>query len=90
MDAFQPISPEWTTDAIHARQFCCPRCSVSSLEAKQAWLNRRSPVYGDNYRRKWQEFYLCSCGCAWWSWSSDRPPSQFDPQGHGPPEEDCS
>jgi hypothetical protein len=29
----------------------------------------------ENHRRKWQEFYQCHCGCVWWAWSSDRPPS---------------
>lgn len=35
MDAFQPTPPDWTTDAIHASEFCCPECSASSLEAQK-------------------------------------------------------
>lgn len=77
MDAFQPTPPDWTTDAIHAAEFCCPECSASSLEAQQVWINRRSPVYSENNRRKWQEFYACQCGSVWWAWSSDRPPSDL-------------
>ncbi len=79
MDAFQLTPPDWTTHAVHAHQFCCPQCSASSREAERVWINRRSPVYGENHRRKWQEFYGCSCGCSWWAWSSDRPPSPFKP-----------
>ncbi len=79
MDAFQPTPPDWTTDAIHASEFCCPQCSASSSEAQQVWINRRSPVYSENNRRKWQEFYTCQCGCVWWAWSSDRPPSNLVP-----------
>jgi len=77
MDAFAPIPPEWTKEAVHAYQFCCPTCYASSLEATQVWINRRSPVYTPENRRKWQEFYQCKCGCAWWAWSSDRPPSDL-------------
>ena len=77
MDAFAPTPPEWTAIATHAHQFCCPRCLASSHEAKQVWLNRRSPVMTDNYRRKWQEFYQCQCDYVWWAWSSDRPPSKY-------------
>lgn len=77
MDAFAPIPPQWTSTATHAHEFCCPRCRSSSREAQQVWLNRRSPVITDEYRRKWQEFYQCQCGCAWWAWSSDRPPAEF-------------
>ncbi|MDY7021724.1 MAG: hypothetical protein SWJ54_10245 [Cyanobacteriota bacterium] len=79
MDAFQPTPPNWTTDAVHALEFCCPNCSASSREAQQVWVNRRSPVYGDDRRRKWQEFYRCQCGFVWWAWSSDRPPSDLKP-----------
>ncbi|OKH26314.1 hypothetical protein [Chroogloeocystis siderophila] len=77
MDAFAPVPPEWTHKAIHAYEFCCPTCRASSRDAENVWLNRRSPVMTDNYRRKWQEFYQCRCGCVWWAWSSDRPPSEF-------------
>ncbi|QYX32667.1 hypothetical protein [Sphaerospermopsis torques-reginae] len=78
MDAFAPTPPEWTDQAVHAYEFCCPKCHSSSREAVQVWLNRRSPVTTPENRRKWQEFYLCHCGCAWWAWSSDRkPPSKL-------------
>ncbi|MBD2455697.1 hypothetical protein H6G80_16605 [Nostoc sp. FACHB-87] len=77
MDAFAPIPPEWTSKAVHAYEFCCPTCRSSSLEALQVWINRRSPVFSEEHRRKWQEFYQCHCGCAWWAWSSDRPPSDL-------------
>ena len=77
MDAFAPVPPEWTNQAKHAYNFCCPQCHSSSLEAVQAWINRRSPVMTEEYRRKWQEFYQCNCGCAWWAWSSDRPLSNL-------------
>ncbi|MDH6060333.1 hypothetical protein NWP17_07750 [Chrysosporum bergii ANA360D] len=75
MDAFAPIPPTWTGEAVHAYKFCCPRCHASSLEAVQVWLNRRSPVVTEDGHRKWQEFYNCQCGCVWWAWSSDRPPA---------------
>ncbi|MCU0568124.1 MAG: hypothetical protein MUF49_16180 [Oculatellaceae cyanobacterium Prado106] len=75
MEAFAPIPPEWTEAAIHAREFFCPSCHASSLEAQQVWINRRSPVYSEDHRRKWQEFYHCNCNTAWWIWSSDRPPT---------------
>lgn len=84
MDAFVPTPPDWTADAVHAFEFCCPRCSAASLEAKRVWINRRSPVYGDDHRRRWQEFYECECGCVWWAWSSDRPPSKLKPPGDDP------
>jgi len=77
MDAFAPIPPEWTSKAVHAYEFCCPSCRYSSLEALQVWINRRSPVISEEHRRKWQEFYNCQCGCVWWAWSSDRPPSDL-------------
>lgn len=80
MDAFAFTSPEWTNQAIHAYKFCCPSCGSSSLEAEKVWLNRRSPVMTDNYRRKWQEFYYCQCGYVWWAWSSDRPPTDLTNQ----------
>ena len=79
MDAFAPLPPQWTGSAIHARQFCCPTCNASSLDAKDVWINRRSPVYTEEHGRKWQEFYRCACGCAWWAWSTDRPPSDLKP-----------
>jgi hypothetical protein len=41
------------------------------------WINRRSPVSIENRRRKWQEFYLCECGKAWWGWSNERAPNEF-------------
>ncbi|KAB8334163.1 hypothetical protein SD80_006880 [Scytonema tolypothrichoides VB-61278] len=89
IDAFAPTPPEWTNTAIHAYEFCCPKCHSSSLEALQVWINRRSPVMTENYRRKWQEFYQCHCGCAWWAWSSDRPKvkrsSDDDSSGTGSP-----
>ncbi|MBW4520465.1 MAG: hypothetical protein KME16_12290 [Scytolyngbya sp. HA4215-MV1] len=77
MDAFAPTPPDWTDSAVHAHEFCCPACRFSSMEAKQVWLNRRSPVFTEDHRRKWQEFYHCQCGCVWWVWSSDRPPSSL-------------
>lgn len=79
MDAFDPISPEWTQQATHAHGFCCPVCQGGPHDALRVWLNRRSPVFTPEYGRKWQEFYECQCGTAWWAWSSDRPPSPFQP-----------
>lgn len=82
MDAFAPIPPKWTDQAVHAYEFCCPSCHASSREAVQVWINRRSPVSTENHRRKWQEFYNCQCDYVWWAWSSDRPavdtPNQAD------------
>lgn len=75
MDAFAPIPPDWTQTAVHAHSFSCPRCRATALEAERVWINRRSPVFTEDYRRKWQEFYHCQCGTTWWAWSSDRPPS---------------
>ncbi|MBF2007384.1 MAG: hypothetical protein IGS49_18455 [Chlorogloeopsis fritschii C42_A2020_084] len=80
IEAFAPTSPEWTHKAIHAREFCCPNCHANSREAVQVWINRRSPVITEDYRRKWQEFYQCKCDCAWWAWSSDRPPTDLKSQ----------
>jgi hypothetical protein len=80
MEAFIPIPPEWTNQAIHAHKFCCPNCKASSLEAEKVWLNRRAPVLTEERRRKWQEFYNCNCGCVWWAWSSDRPPTDLTKQ----------
>lgn len=77
MDAFATIPPEWTKKATHAYEFCCPSCHSSSLSAVQVWINRRSPVITEEHRRKWQEFYECHCGCVWWGWSSDRPPTNL-------------
>lgn len=77
MDPFSPSAPEWSKPATHAFEFCCPQCHSGPLEAQGVWINRRSPVYGEDYRKKWQEFYQCSCGTAWWAWSSDRPPSEL-------------
>ncbi|MBP0001489.1 MAG: hypothetical protein J7641_21280 [Cyanobacteria bacterium SID2] len=84
MDAFAPIPPAWTKSAVHAFEFCCPQCGASSRTAKDVWLNRRSPVYTEDHRRKWQEFYHCDCGCAWWAWSSDRPSSSPVDEGEFP------
>jgi hypothetical protein len=80
MEAFALIPPEWTNQAIHAHKFCCPNCKASSLEAEKVWLNRRSPVITEEHRRKWQEFYYCNCGCVWWAWSTDRPPTDLSNQ----------
>ena len=77
MDAFSPVAPDWTEDAVHAKPFGCPSCQADSTEARQVWLNRRAPVFTDGRKRKWQEFYLCECGTAWWAWSSDRPPADW-------------
>ncbi len=77
MNAFEPTPPEWTQTAIHADSFCCPQCQASCVEARQVWLNRRSPVFMEDSRRKWQEFYACGCGQSWWGWSNDRPPNKF-------------
>ena len=82
MDAFRFTMdpPEWTQAAIHAHEFCCPACHAQASQAERVWLNRHSPVYTPNQKRKWQEFYQCECGQAWWAWSSDRPPSEFGQQ----------
>jgi hypothetical protein len=90
MDAFSPTPPDWTQAATHVFQFACPHCGASSREASQVWLNRRSPVYGADLQRKWQEFYQCSCQCAWWAWSTDRPPipPSTTTQGETPPDPD--
>ncbi|MBD0268578.1 MAG: hypothetical protein ICV77_09820 [Cyanobacteria bacterium Co-bin8] len=73
MDAFSPIPPNWTESAVHTTQFRCPRCGAETSKAQSVWINRRSPVYTENHRRKWQEFYHCECSTVWWAWSSDRP-----------------
>ncbi|WGV28088.1 hypothetical protein [Halotia branconii] len=80
MDAFAPIPPKWTDEAIHADGFYCPKCHSSSLAALKVWINRRSPVMTEDHRRKWQEFYKCNCGFVWWAWSSDRPPIDISNQ----------
>ncbi|MDB9518905.1 hypothetical protein PN466_18335 [Roseofilum reptotaenium CS-1145] len=77
MEAFDIHPPAWTEQATHAFKFCCPRCAATSRQAERVWLNRRSPVYTEGNRRKWQEFYLCECGQAWWGWSNERPPSEL-------------
>ncbi|NJK27931.1 MAG: hypothetical protein HC925_04575 [Coleofasciculaceae cyanobacterium SM2_3_26] len=75
MEAFDIDPPEWVREAVHAVAFCCPACQASPLQAERVWINRRSPVYTEYNRRKWQEFYYCECGRTWWGWSSDSPPS---------------
>lgn len=80
MNPFAPLPPEWTATARHAQPCYCPNCQADCITAVEVWLNRRSPVYTETHQRKWQEFYLCSCGQAWWFWSSDRPPSNLLPQ----------
>jgi hypothetical protein len=77
MDAFSLNPPEWTNKAVHALAFCCPSCRAASTAATNVWLNRRSPVYGNDHRKKWQEFYHCECGTVWWAWSSDRAPNEY-------------
>lgn len=78
MEAFDLTPPDWTQSAVHAPAFGCPRCGSSSKAAAKVWINRRSPVYTEHHRRKWQEFYACGeCDMAWWAWSSDRPPSSL-------------
>lgn len=86
MDAFAPIPPDWTQAAVHAHEFRCPTCNSTCMEAKRVWINRRSPVYTEDYRKKWQEFYDCQCGTVWWAWSNERPPSEF--AGREPPVDD--
>ncbi|NET49048.1 MAG: hypothetical protein F6K09_10045 [Merismopedia sp. SIO2A8] len=80
MDAFALEPPEWTQTALHACEFRCPACKKGVNAAQAVWLNRRSPVYTPDQKRKWQEFYHCSCGQVWWAWSSDRPPSKLTPR----------
>ena len=76
MDAFALVPPEWTKSADHALDFCCPNCKTEPAKAQNVWLNRRAPVSVGN-KRKYQEFYQCECGTAWWGWSDDRPPSEL-------------
>jgi len=87
MDAFDPIPPAWTQTAIHAREFCCPKCHALCTEAQRVWINRRSPVFTEDHRRKWQEFYECYCETTWWAWSSDRPPSPLIKEEEPKPED---
>ncbi len=83
MDAFAPLPPSWTHDATHIHDFCCPTCRKTNIEgAQNVWINRRSPVYNTDQKRRYQEFYHCECGTAWWAWSNDRPPSEL---GDRPP-----
>jgi hypothetical protein len=77
MDAFAPTPPAWTQSAVHAYGFCCPSCHETCSEAQEVWINRRSPVFTHDHRRKWQEFYQCQCGMSWWAWSTDRPPNDL-------------
>ncbi|MDX2215328.1 MAG: hypothetical protein SFY66_18845 [Oculatellaceae cyanobacterium bins.114] len=77
MNAFDPTPPAWTQSAVHAWEFCCPNCRSLCTEAKRVWINRRSPVFTEDHRRKWQEFYECQCDIVWWAWSSDRPPTNL-------------
>lgn len=77
MEAFSLKPPQWTENAVHAVGFDCPKCHEKPHKAEKVWINRRSPVMTEDYRRKWQEFYLCECQKAWWAWSSDRPSSEF-------------
>ena len=78
MDPFNPIPAPWTKDAIHALEFCCPNCKASPDRSERVWLNRRSPIVSEDYRRQWQEFYKCECGQSWWAWSGSRPPSELN------------
>lgn len=79
MEAFNPTPPDWIEAAIHARPFDCPSCGGTPDAATRVWLNRRAPVTAAN-QRKWQEFYLCGCGQAWWAWSTDRPRTERYPR----------
>jgi hypothetical protein len=88
MDAFSLMPPDWTNPAVHALSFCCPRCGDSSGQAKAVWINRRAPVYGENHKRKWQEFYHCQCDMAWWGWSSDRPPNPWQENAESSPNQE--
>jgi hypothetical protein len=77
MDAFTPNPPAWTETATHAHTFACPQCGASEKAAQHVWVNRLAPVSTEERRRKWQEFYQCSCTKVWWGWSNDRPPNEF-------------
>ncbi|MEL6383253.1 MAG: hypothetical protein AAFQ89_12540 [Cyanobacteria bacterium J06626_18] len=86
MNPFSSVPPNWVKPAVHAHEFCCPNCGATTAKAKAVWINRRSPVYTEHHRRKWQEFYQCGeCETAWWGWSSDRPPTEWS--GKFPEEE---
>ena len=84
MEAFNPTPPEWTTKATHALEFCCPTCRRGPQVAQRVWINRYAPVLGEDYRRKWQEFYQCECSQVWWAWSTVRPPSQLGKRENPP------
>ncbi|HIK56593.1 MAG TPA: hypothetical protein IGS37_15705 [Synechococcales cyanobacterium M55_K2018_004] len=86
MDAFAPVPPAWTETATHAWEFVCPTCRAHSTDAQQVWINRRSPVFSEDHRRKWQEFYQCQCGTVWWAWSTERPPSDLSKREHPEPD----
>lgn len=73
LEPFSPEPPAWIQASVHAVPFQCPRCRADARQAVSVWINRRSPVFFENRRRAWQEFYHCECGCAWWGWSCDRP-----------------
>jgi hypothetical protein len=77
MEAFSPTPPDWINHAVHSFDFQFPQCRETARKAEKVWINRRSPVMTEDYRRKWQEFYQCECGQGWWGWSSDRPPSDL-------------
>jgi hypothetical protein len=77
IEAFEPTAPSWTNNATHSLQFCCPSCRESAAKSQRVWINRYAPVITEDYQRRWQEFYQCECGKAWWAWSSDRPPSNL-------------
>jgi len=57
--------------------FAVPSAALAVRMPAEVWINRRSPVYTEFNRRKWQEFYRCQCGGVWWAWSNDRPPSEL-------------
>ena len=57
--------------------FVVPLAAPLAAKQKKVWINKRAPVFTPDHRRKWQEFYQCHCGCVWWAWSSDRPPSNL-------------
>jgi len=84
MEAFDPHPPIWIKSAVHALEFCCPICKAKAREATAVWINRLSPVFTENHRRKWQEFYHCECGAVWWAWSNDRPPTNLGQSETGP------
>lgn len=73
MDAFSLTPPPWTRNATHGFRFSCPKCQASPNQALSVWLNRRSPVVSEDGTRRWQEFYQCDCGQAWWAWNNERP-----------------